>query len=192
MAYPAENLYQRDDFATLYQRLAALPDNMTGEIIAGSLYAHPRPAPRHAMAETALSSQIWSSYQFGSGGPGGWWIVVEPEIHYQDQVFVPDIAGWRKIRLPEIPEKAYFELLPDWICEILSPSTRSFDKEVKMPLYAGYVIPWLWLVDPVKKILDTYRNQNGRWISSGRFKDDDKVSIEPFGAMELSLESLWR
>lgn len=107
----------------LYRELPDLPENMVGEIIDGGLYSQPRPSPRHSLASSSLGDELVSPFQKGRGGPGGWWILDEPEIHLDRQVMVPDIAGWKKDRLPQLPETAWFELAPDWVCEVLSPST---------------------------------------------------------------------
>jgi hypothetical protein len=120
-----------------YEDILALPENLVGEIIAGELHTHPRPAPRHTRAYSALGYSIGGPFDGGIGGPGGWWILDEPEIHLSEHVLVPDIAGWRRERMPELPETAWFELAPDWVCEILSPSTARTDRALKMPIYAA-------------------------------------------------------
>ena len=131
----------------LYAELEALPENLTGEIINGRLYAQPRPANRHALVESGLAMDIGSAYHRGRGGPGGWWILVEPEIHFirDEEVLVPDLAGWRRNRMPRLPPDHRIEIVPDWVCEILSPSTARKDRLTKMPVYARYGVPTLWL-----------------------------------------------
>ena len=120
---------------SLYEQLAALPEGVTGEILGGQLYAHPRPSARHGLAATSLADELVSPFQKGRGGPGGWWIIVEPELHfvYNTEVGVPDLAGWRRERMPRLPEDHRFTVVPDWVCEILSKSTASLDREIKMP-----------------------------------------------------------
>lgn len=177
----------------LYDRLLALPQNLVGEIINGELYTQPRPAGPHALACSALQIEVGSAYHFGRGGPGGWWIIVEPEIHFirDTEVLVPDIAGWRREGLPKIPDDQRFEVPPNWVCEVLSPSTTKKDRVEKMPVYARYGVAFLWLVDPLARTLETYELQEGKWIVGGMFKDDDTVRVAPFQAITLVLSELW-
>ena len=174
-----------------YEDLLALPENLVGEIISGQLYTHPRPAPKHAAAYSALGGNLWNPFQRGSGGPGGWWILDEPEIHLSGDILVPDLAGWRRERMPELPDSAWFELAPDWVCEILSPATARIDRVVKMPLYARENVQHLWLVDPGLKTLEVYQLMEGRWSLMASLKDDDPVCQPPFDAIEFSLDGLW-
>jgi Uma2 family endonuclease len=175
-----------------YEDILALPENLVGEIIAGELHTHPRPAPRHAQAYSALTANLWSPFSSGTGGPGGWWILDEPEIHLSEHVLVPDIAGWRRERMPELPETAWFELTPDWVCEILSPSTARTDRALKMPIYAAEGVGHLWLVDPDARTLEVYGLQdNGHWLLLETLKEDDGVRQPPFEAISFALGSLW-
>ncbi|MEM8597283.1 MAG: Uma2 family endonuclease [Pseudomonadota bacterium] len=119
-----------------YQDVLDAPSNMVAELIAGRLHLQPRPASRHAIATSALGAKIGGPFGFDAEGPGGWWIIDEPELHFGDDVLVPDIAGWSKERLPDYPDVAFFELARDWICEVLSPSTRQFDLVEKRAIYA--------------------------------------------------------
>ncbi len=127
------------------------------------------------------------------GGPGGWWIFIEPEVHFvrDVEVIVPDLAGWRRERMPYLPEDHRFKVVPDWICEILSPSTASKDREVKMPLYVRYGVQYAWLIDPVKRTLEACRLETGAWIEVGCFADTDQVAVPPFEAVSLDLKALW-
>ena len=129
-------------FAT-YEDLFDLPDHLVGEIIHGQLITHPRPTPKHAVASSAIGDELVSPFQKGRGGPGGWWILDEPELHLGPQILVPDLAGWRRERLPTMPDSAYFTLPPDWVCEVLSPGTARVDRADKMPIYAAQGIPFL-------------------------------------------------
>lgn len=130
-----------------YEDILALPENMVGEILDGELHTHPRPAPRHARAYSALTGTLWDPFDSGTGGPGGWWIIDEPELHLANDVIVPDIAGWRRERMPELPAAAWFGLAPDWACEILSPSTARTDRTIKMQStrVRGSVIYGWWI-----------------------------------------------
>lgn len=175
-----------------YQDILALPEHVVGEILGGELHTHPRPAPRHARAYSALGFRIGGPFDGGIDGPGGWWILDEPEVHLGDDVIVPDIAGWRRKRMPELPDTAWFELAPDWVCEILSPASARTDRAVKMPIYAREGISHLWLVDPDARTLEVFGLQDGdHWLLLATLKDDDAVSQPPFGAITFNLATLW-
>ena len=178
---------------SIYEQLMALPDHVTGEILNGELYAMPRPTGRHAGASSALGMRIGPPFRFGEGGPGGWWIVDEPEVHFTRdvEVAVPDLAGWRRERMPSIPEGHRFEIVPDWLCEILSPSTAKKDRAIKLPLYAHYGVAHVWMVDPVAQTLEAFELREGRWTLIATLKDDDRVAVAPFDAVEFSLADLW-
>ncbi len=178
---------------SLYERLLALPENLVGEIINGQLYTQPRPAGPHAVACSSLEIEIGMAYHRGRGGPGGWWIIVEPEVHFirDTEVLVPDIAGWRRERLPRVPQDQRFEGAPDWICEVLSPSTAKKDRVIKMPVYARYGVAYLWLVDPLARALEAFALYDGRWTVIGQYKDQDVVSVAPFTDIRLDLTALW-
>lgn len=175
-----------------YDDLRALPENMVGEILGGQLHATPRPAPKHARAYSALGFSLGGPFDRGHGGPGGWWIIDEPELHLAGDVIVPDIAGWRRSRMPALPETAWFELAPDWVCEILSPSTAHTDRAIKMPVYAREGVAHLWLVDPDARTLEVYALQDsGHWLLLETLKDADGVRQPPFDAIEFPLSDLW-
>jgi Uma2 family endonuclease len=176
-----------------YQQLLDLPENLVGEIIGGQLYTQPRPTGPHALAERGLTLELAGPFDKGRGGPGGWWILVEPEVHFirDIEVVVPDLAGWRRERLPTIPEGHRFEVVPDWVCEILSPGTAKKDRALKLPLYAHYDVPHAWLVDPLAHTLEAYQLHDSAWLLLGTFKDDDSISIAPFTAITFSLADLW-
>ena len=178
---------------SLYEQLLALPENVVGEIIAGQLYTQPRPAGPHTMAASALEGEIYGPYHKGRGGPGGWWILVEPEIHFirDTEVLVPDIAGWRRERLPKIPAGHRFEVAPDWVCEVLSPSTAKKDRVDKMPVYARYGVACLWLVDPLARTLEVFTLQDGYWLVWGLYRDNAEASAPPFQDITLALADLW-
>lgn len=177
MGLPAER------FAT-YEDLFDLPENLVGEIINGRLVTHPRPAPKHARAYSRLGGELDGPFDQGrGGGPGGWWILDEPEIHLLGDILVPDIAGWRRERTPRLPESAWFDLAPDWLCEILSPATARVDRVEKLPIHARWGVKHVWLVDPDLRTLEAYENVEGRWLLITTLKDDDAVSF--------SLAGLW-
>ncbi len=148
-----------------YEDLFDLPENLVGEIIHGQLITHPRPAPKHAVASSAIGDELVSPFQKGRGGPGGWWILDEPELHLGPHILVPDLAGWRRERMPEMPDTAYFTLPPDWVCEVLSPDTARTDRADKMPIYAEYGVPFLWLIDPVPRTLEIFVLREGALVA---------------------------
>ncbi|MDN5850670.1 MAG: Uma2 family endonuclease [Nitrococcus sp.] len=174
-----------------YEDLFALPDYVVGEIIGGKLHTHPRPAPRHALALSALTMEIGSPFHRGRGGPGGWWILDEPELHMGEDILVPDLAGWRRERMPKLPETAWFELAPDWVCEVLSPATAKLDRMSKMPRYAANGVAHCWLVDPIARTLETFPLGDGQWLLQASFVDEADVAAEPFDAVPFPLAVLW-
>ena len=174
-----------------YQDVLDAPEHVVAEIINGTLYTHPRPAPRHATAASRLGMILGGPFDRGRGGPGGWRILDEPELHLGEDILVPDLAGWRRDRMPQLPDSAYFELTPDWACEVLSASTRKLDLVRKRPIYANEEVPHLWLIDPIERILEAFELHEGQWILIASVQDDDPVSIRPFEAITFSLEELW-
>ncbi|MFZ4539961.1 Uma2 family endonuclease [Propionivibrio sp.] len=177
----------------LYEQLCNLPENLTGEIINGQLHSQPRPSGRHGLAERALSFDLCGPYDFGRNGPGGWWIIPEPEVHFvrDTEVAVPDLAGWRRARMPQVPDDHRFEVVPDWVCEILSPSTARKDRIVKLPFYASYGVAYAWLVDPEARTLEAYALSQGHWMLIAALQDDAPVRVAPFDAVEFCLGDLW-
>lgn len=174
-----------------YEDLFDLPENIIGEIVNGRLITQPRPAPKHAMAYSSLGFELGGPFQRGKGGPGGWWILDEPELHLDYDIVVPDLAGWRRERMPKLPETAYFELAPDWVCEILSPSTARVDRVEKLPIYAAKGVKHAWLVDPELRTLEVFENQNGKWLLLTVLEDNAAVAQPPFDAISFDLGALW-
>jgi Uma2 family endonuclease len=174
-----------------YEDLFDLPDHLTGEILNGTLVTQPRPAPRHARAASVIGGDLMNPFDHGRGGPGGWWILDEPELHLGVDILVPDLAGWRRERLPVFPEGAYFTLVPDWVCEVLSPGTARTDRVVKMPIYSAHGVAWLWLVDPDQRTLEVFRLAEGHWVMEGAWMELDAVAAPPFGELTFSLGDLW-
>lgn len=174
-----------------YQDIVDLPEHKVGEIVDGELYVSPRPAIPHAKVSSILGMDLGTPFQRGRGGPGGWWIVDEPELHFGQNVLVPDLAGWRRERLPHLPNAPYFELAPDWVCEVLSPSTAKLDVVLKLPRYGRAGVKHAWIVDPVNRLLEVFRQEHEQWVLVSTFGGDDKVRAEPFEAVELELADLW-
>jgi Uma2 family endonuclease len=173
------------------EALAALPEQVVGEIIDGELFVSPRPSPRHALAASRLTIELGGPFDRGRGGPGGWWILDEPELHLGSNVLVPDLAGWRRERMPRLPDTAWFELAPDWICEVLSPSTGIIDRTRKLKHYARATVSWIWLVDPATRTVEVLHLDGEDWMLAGNFGGDEKARIAPFDAVELEVGALW-
>lgn len=185
-----ERARERD---ALYEEYRNLPEHVHAEIIHGTLYVMSRPAPRHANAASVLGAEINGPFQRGRGGPGGWWILDEPEIHFTaKEPVIPDLAGWRVERMPALPDTAYFELAPDRVCEVLSRTTEKLDRDVKLPLFAEHGVRHVWLVDPIDKRLEVYTRyaDEPRWREV-RMYTSGPVRATPFDAIELDLDALW-
>ncbi len=174
-----------------YDDLLQVPPHRVAEIVDGELHVSPRPASRHALASSALGSELGGPFQRGRGGPGGWWIIDEPELHLGGDVVVPDLAGWRRERLPEFPDTAAFTVAPDWACEVVSPSTERLDRSKKMPVYAREAVMRLWLVNPLARALEVYRLVEGRSLLLVTHEGAVPVRAEPFDAVEIDLAALW-
>ncbi|MBX3207841.1 MAG: Uma2 family endonuclease [Labilithrix sp.] len=174
-----------------YEDLLAVPEHLVAEIIGGVLRTHPRPATLHARASSRLGAELDGPFDRGRGGPGGWILLDEPELHLHGDILVPDIAGWRRTRLPELPDAAAFELPPDWVCEVLSPSTAAMDRAEKLPIYAREHVEYAWLVDPIARTLEAFRLESARWVLLGTWRDDAHVRVEPFAEHDLELAALW-
>ena len=174
-----------------YEDLLAAPEGLVAELVGGTLHTSPRPASRHARASSRLGMLLGGPFDLGAGGPGGWWILDEPELHLDEDVLVPDLAGWRRERMPDVPDVPHFELAPDWICEVLSPSTARVDRVLKLPVYAGAAVLHVWLVDPTAQTLEVFRLEAGRWVLVFTEVGASRVRAEPFDAVEFDLGALW-
>lgn len=174
-----------------YEDLLSVPDTMIGEIVFGALVTQPRPSSPHAWAATALTGDLDGPFRRGRGGPGGWVLLLEPELHLGADIVVPDMAGWRRERMPEMPEVAFFTLAPDWVLEIVSPSSMAHDRVDKASIYAREGVHYLWFVDPTARTLESHALESGRWVRTGAWKHSDRVRAEPFDAVEIELGELW-
>jgi Uma2 family endonuclease len=179
------------DRPATYDDLLKVPDTQVAEIVDGELHANPRPRPRHAVAGVEIGGILHGPYSHGRGGPGGWWILYEPELHLGRDVLVPDWAGWRRDRMPHVPETAFFPLAPEWICEITSPSTASLDRVKKLAAYAREGVGHAWVIDPDARTLEVLRLENGRWTILGVHAGNEIIRAEPFAEIDLELASLW-
>jgi hypothetical protein len=175
----------------VYQRFLAVPEYRVAEIIHGGLVTHPRPALRHASAASLLCARLLGTFGQGMSSVGGWVILVEPELHLDRDILVPDLAGWRRERMPEIPDAAASELAPDWVCEVLSPSTSATDRADKLPIYARHQVMHAWLLDPLAQTLEVLKLTQQRWLLLDTHHRDTRVRAEPFEAIELELGALW-
>lgn len=177
-----------------YADLREVPDTMVAEILDGELYATPRPSSPHALASSAIGIDLGGPFHRnadGPGHPGGWWILDEPELHLGPDVVVPDLSGWRRERMPVLPNVAAFTQAPDWVCEVVSPATAAMDRVRKTRIYARESVGHLWLVDPLAKTLEVYRLDGRQWIVAGTHAGSDVVRAEPFDAIELALARWW-
>jgi Uma2 family endonuclease len=175
-----------------YADLYDVPDHFVAELFDGDLYTSPRPAIPHAHAAFVLGGELFEPFHSGRRGPGGWLILFEPELHFGRDVLVPDLAGWRRARMPEAPDAAYITLAPDWICEVLSPSTEALDREKKLRIYARGSVAHAWLVDPLRQTLEVLALESGRWSLAASHEGRVSVRAAPFDAIELPLGGLWR
>jgi Uma2 family endonuclease len=174
-----------------YADLYTIPETWVGQIIDGELVAHSRPAVPHSMAELGLAGDLFSLFQRGRGGPGGWWILSEAELHLADDILVPDVAGWRRERMPIPPAAPYVTLAPDWLCEVLSPGTAAVDRVRKLPIYSREQVRHVWFVDPIAKTLEVLRVDGTAWLLVQTFSGDERARAEPFDAVELELSAYW-
>ncbi|MCY3840304.1 MAG: Uma2 family endonuclease [Gammaproteobacteria bacterium] len=189
-----------------YKDVLEAPEHRVAEIVDGVLHTHPRPAMPHALASSRLGGELGGPFDRGRGGPGGWWIVFEPELHLGEDILVPDLGGWCRERMPDYPDTAYVTLAPDWACEVLSPSTRKLDLHVKRRVYAREGVRYLWFVDPLARTLEVFELREDQasagegeglapgirqWVLIGSAVDDDPINIRPFDAITFNLDGLW-
>jgi len=179
------------DRPATYEDLVALPDLYVAEIVGGELYASRPLAPLPNVARTLLLSMIGRAYGFGQGGPGGWWILILPELHFGSDVVVPDLAGWQRSRVPRIPDVDYFSVVPDWVCEVLSPPTVALDRAKKLPVYAREGVEHAWVLNVDAQTLELLRLEDGHWSLHGVHGGDEVVRVEPFAEIGLELRRLW-
>lgn len=175
-----------------YEDVLNAPEHMVAEVIDGELFLQPRPAKPHSAAASALGEELGPPFKRGRGGPGGWILLDEPELHLGTDILVPDLAGWRRERMPAMTtEEPYFTMAPDWVCEVLSPSTAVKDRAQKLPLYARESVRHVWLVDPLQRTLDVLRLQEGRYSIIDVYEGSAVIRAEPFDAIALELGILW-
>lgn len=173
-----------------YQDVLDAPPNVVAEVLFGVLHTNPRPGPAHARTASVLGMDLGGPFDRGRGGPGGWVLLDEPELHLGEDIVVPDLAGWRKERF-ERPSTAYFTAAPDFVCEVLSRRTEKIDRADKMTIYAREGVSHAWLVDPALRTLEVYRLQGRDWLRVAVFGDEARARAEPFDAIEIELAALW-
>ena len=174
-----------------YADIEALPPHVIGELLGGELVVSPRPALRHSQAASRAGVKLGGPFDLGNGGPGGWRILDEPELHLADDVVVPDLAGWRRDRLPELPDDPWIALAPDWVCEVLSPSTMARDRTIKRAIYARERVGHLWLIDPGARTLEVLRLVESGYLVAAAYAGDEIAHPEPFEALPFELADLW-
>ena len=192
MAKPSDSQSPRARRRASYQDVLDAPEHMVAEIVGGILHTNPRPSLVHAYSHTSLVSRLTRLLgRGGNNGPGGWLILLEPELHLGEDILVPDVAGWRKERMPGPPETAYATIAPDWVCEILSPSTRTLDLGAKRDVYAREGIGHLWFVDPIAQTLEVFELRDGQWTLLEAATGKATVSPPPFSPATFELGDLW-
>lgn len=174
-----------------YEDVLNTPEHLTAQVIDGELYTSPRPAMPHAMAATALGEELGPPFKRGRGGPGGWILVFEPELHLGEDIVVPDLGGWRRETLPQVPKAPFLDVAPDFCCEVLSPATQRIDRILKLPLYAREGVAHVWLVDPIYRTLEVYELRDGVYALVASHSETERVRAVPFDAIELDLSILW-
>ena len=179
------------DRPATYADLEAVHPHLVAELLGGEMVTHPRQAPKHAVAAHNLGSELGDAFCRRRSGPGGWIFATGPELHMRNDVVVPNIAAWRRGRLSRLPDTAYIESPPDWVCEVVSPSTGSYDRGIKRNIYARAGVQHLWLLDPRAEILETFSLAGDRWLLTGTFSAKDAVSVAPFEAISFPLAVLW-
>lgn len=164
---------------------------MKGEIIEGVMYTMTRPRARHQDVGGSIHADVFNPFQRKRGGPGGWWILPEPGIELPNTPEIsPDVAGWRRDRLPELPTGP-LTVVPDWVCEVLSPTTRRHNLLIKKPYYARVGVPWHWLVDLEARALTVLKLVDHAWTEVGTFGDETEARLPPFDEVPLDISSWW-
>lgn len=177
-----------------YEDLLGLPEDVRGEVLNGVVVTAPAPLPKHSNAQRALGRFIGGPFHDddGRGGPGGWWIFVEVDVRLGlHNIVRPDLAGWRRGRLPNPGEIRPIEAVPDWVCEILSPSTATRDRVVKRNLYAECGVANCWLVDVDARLLEAFVLRDGHWLLVGTYAEDAAARIPPFEDIQLEVGRLF-
>lgn len=183
---------QPEQARATYEDVLAAPEHMIAELIAGELSLQPRPAKPHTFAASQLGAEITMAFQRAKHGPGGWWILYEPEVHFDGDVLVPDLAGWRRESTPDFDRAtAYYTERPDWVCEVLSPSTARWDRIKKLDVYHRARVEWAWLADPVEETIEVFQWSEQGWLRSHTSVGREPARLPPFDAIALELAEIW-
>jgi Uma2 family endonuclease len=174
-----------------YADLEAVPPHLVAEIVGGILETHPRPAPRHAGVKGQLSYELIGPFDRARGGPGGWIFLHEPELHLGADVLVPDLAGWRRKRLQEVPDAPFMPVRPDWVCEIASPSTERLDRGPKRRIYAEAGVEYLWLIDSRARLMEAFARAGESWLLLATLGAGDEARVPPFDAVGFPFDDLF-
>lgn len=176
-----------------YEDVLAVDPRKVAQVVDGVLYTQPRPSLLHAQVTTELTSTLNPPFRHGRGGPGGWIFLIEPELHLgpEPDILVPDLAGWRRSRMPRVPAQPYHTLAPDWLAEVLSPSTARFDRGLKLPVYASEGVGHAWLLDPIARTVEVLRLDGVGYRLVGTWGGDEDARLEPFEDVTIELRSLW-
>ncbi|MAQ13514.1 MAG: hypothetical protein CMN30_01765 [Sandaracinus sp.] len=180
--------------AATYDDLLALPEDARAEVVRGEVLMSPAPLPRHSKVQRAIARFIGGPFDDddGRGGPGGWWILLEVDVRLSEHDIVrPDLAGWRRQRLPKPWDQRPIDVVPDWVCEVLSPSTMRHDRLTKARLYREAGVPSLWLIDPEARLLEAFQLRDESWVEAARCGDEDTLAIPPFGVIDLEVARLF-
>jgi hypothetical protein len=186
MVEPEDDLPILRPSGAIYDDVIAAPRNLVAEIVEGRLYGTHRAPLRLSLVASAVGRVLDSSER------DRWWILPKAEIHLGDNVLVPDLSGWRRERLPEIPDAPWMSIVPDWTCEVmLSPSAERLDRVVKMPFYAHEGVACVWLVKPLTRTLEVYWRDGSSWSLIDVRSGDGIIRVEPFDELEWDLGRLW-
>ncbi|HQP33632.1 MAG TPA: Uma2 family endonuclease [Polyangiaceae bacterium] len=176
-----------------YEDVLRAPEFLLAEVADCEMYLRPRPTIDAARARTRLGVLLGTAYDLGRGGPGGWVLLDEPELHLglRPDVVVPDLAGWRRARMPKLPSTPHLTLAPDWVCQVVSADSANFDRGTKQRVYAREGVELAWFVDPARQLLEVVRLGVGDEVAIATFRENEVVCAEPFESIEVELGALW-
>jgi Uma2 family endonuclease len=178
--------------ATWEDLLATPDDGRTYEVLSGEIEGVPRPLPRHGRSQAQLCARLSGPFDPGDERPGSWWLIIEPDVRLSPHDIVsPDLAGWRRERLPVFPETRPIDLAPDWVCEVVCPSDGGRDRVRKADLYLRSNVAFYWILDPAERTLEAFAAREGAWLRPGAWSDGDSPRIPPFESIEIDVGGLF-